>query len=411
MQTPNTVYLISTEVETVESVRSKVMLLRAVDKFSHVSHEEAFENVKKTSPSVIFYDIKGHDKEFFTFINKVKQTKSLKSASIIVLFDKIDEDILCSAFEAGINDFLPLNATDSEFTIRVIWALQKKEHNIDFQNKSKILCRLNILDKKTGIYAKNYTYTILKEESKHNDGTLAVIAPDVNSRNKMPLELLAAIIKKNIRITDISGFSGDFKIYIWFPQTDSMTVISILEKIKKHLNPECTISAGISEYNKENPDISFEKTEEHANKALSEALLREKSLVIYSPSAEKKGEEKFIANPKNFKLFKQTFHKKFEKIISPVFFQTQKIIEEKLFETEVKQEIDEHESYFKLENEKCCSVFKITYPGYTKVNIDISHEIDGKTFAKRLSPALADITTENVSSMLDGFIKEFQSFI
>ena len=51
----------------------------------------------------------------------------LRDENVIPVFSKQNDDMLCTAFEHGISDFLNVKSTDTEFTLRVIWALQKKE--------------------------------------------------------------------------------------------------------------------------------------------------------------------------------------------------------------------------------------------------------------------------------------------
>ena len=59
-----------------------------------------------------------------------------------------------------------------------------------------ILSQLKILDKNNQVYTENYTYTILKEESKKDWGTFVVAAPDINIRSKISPENLMNTIKK-----------------------------------------------------------------------------------------------------------------------------------------------------------------------------------------------------------------------
>lgn len=402
MKPENSVFFISKSEKAAAFVREKLMFSRAADKFVHIGYENCYENVKLHTPQVIFYDIRFNQNEFFEFLKKVKATPALDCSSIILIFEKVDEELLCSAFEGGITDFLTFSATDSEFTVRVLWAFRKKGSIQAARKKTQILSNLNILDKKTGIYTKNYTYTILKEESKRSSGTLAVVAPDVASRAKLTPEILARTAKKCLRKTDILGFSGDFKLYIWFPDTSAGIVVKILKKIEKKLPDDVSISAGIYQ------SSSFDQMEENANKALSDALLKENSFVIYSQIAARKSEETGESY-KNFNSFKQNFLKKYESEVSPVFYRTQKIIEEKLFKTSVNQKIDENESVFSLTNENCKSTFRVTYPAYAAINIDITHDNGFETRRRKTSFGLKELDGDRIGAVLDDFIKEFQT--
>ena len=103
--------------------------------------------------------------------------------------------------------------------------------------------------------------------------------------------------------------------------------------------------------------------------------------------------------------------KKLEEILSPLFYQTQKINEEKLFETKIYHQVKKEKSYFKLENEKGKSSFVISYPGFTKINIEILHDIKEQEIkAQKLFVETNDISNEKIEYILNSFIKDFQNY-
>ncbi len=401
----NNIILICNDEKISEEIKNKILLLRNKDNFFQIKEENCFEIIKEKKPVLILYHCPINNESLLDITNKVKQNQELKDCSIIAVFDEIDENILCTAFEKGLTDFLLTSSTDSEYTIRTIWCLQKREISYESESKKEILSQLKILDKKNHVYTENYTYTILKEESKKEWGTFVVLAPDINVRSKISPDSLMGIIKRNVRSCDILGFASDFKIYLWFKQTEKDNVLKVLEKIKKVLTSNFTISAGYIE----TKNIAFDKAEEMANNALSKALLKGNSF-IYAKEPKKK-EINLDVNVKNFKVHKENLIKKLENILSPLFYQTQKRIEEKLFESKVTQVVEEEKSFFKLENEKGTSVFTVSCPGYTKINIEIIHDIkDSDLKAEKLFVDKEEISEEKIEYLLDSFIKNFQNY-
>ncbi len=402
----NNIILICNDEKKTEEIKSKILLLRNIDNFCAIKEENCFEFIKEKKPVLIIFHCAENSEELLNLTGKIKQNHDLKTCSIIAVFDYIDENVLCTAFEKGITDFLLTNSTDSEFTIRTIWCLQKRENSYESENKKDILSQLKILDKKNHVYTENYTYTILKEESKKEWGTFVVLAPDINVRSKLSPDSLMNTIKKNVRSCDILGYATDFKIYLWFKQTEKENVLKVLEKIQKILTSNFSISAGYIE----TKDIAFDKAEEMANNALSKALLKG-NCFIYAKEPKKK-EINLDVNVKNFKLHKENLVKKLEKILSPLFYQTQKRIEEKLFETKITQTVDEEKSTFTLENEKGKSSFTVSCPGYTKINIEIIHDIKNSELkAEKLFVDKEEINEEKIEYLLDSFIKHFQNYI
>lgn len=402
----NSILLITDNEKVSKLVKAKVLLLRNSDVFESVSTKDCLEKVKEKNPVLIFYHLTAdNEEEFLNFVQKIRQNDSTKTCSVILLFEEFDENTLCSAYEKGITDFLTLDATETEFTIRTLWCLKKRENLYESQNKKDILSQLKILDKNNQVYTENYTYTILKEESKKDWGTFVVAAPDINIRSKISPENLMNTIKKTVRSCDILGYASDFKIYLWFRHTTKEDVLKVLEKIRTALTADFTICAGYIE----TKDIAFDRAEELANKALSKALLKGNSFLFAQEPVKK--EVNLEVNVKNFKLHKENFVKKLENILSPLFYQTQKRNEEKLFETKITQTVTEERGNFSLKNEKGESFFTVSYPGYTKINVEIIHNIKNQDLkAEKLFVDTNELSEEKLEYLLNSFIKDFQTY-
>ena len=85
----------------------------------------------------------------------------------------------------------------------------------------------------------------------------------------------------------------------------------------------------------------------------------------------------------------------------------QKLYEEKLFETQINQFSNESQSVFELKNENFISTLRITYPGFSKINIDIDHGFS-KEPLKRTSIELNKLSDDMLSKMLEEFIEEYR---
>ena len=180
------------------------------------------------------------------------------------------------------------------------------------------------------------------------------------------------------------------------------------EKIKQELSPEISIKAGICEITS-NKVLTLEK---HAQNALSESLLSGQDFVIYSDENNKQ-EDNWLTEPKekNYKLFKNVYSKKLEKVIAPVFYRLQKSWEEKLFNTKIDQHTDETQSVFKLTNPKQTSLLKIVYPGFAKVIVYITHEGLDSPENREISIPINKIDNKDITNIVENFIREFKDTI
>ncbi len=402
----NIVVLITDNEKVAQKVNKKVLLLRNTDILQTIHHADCFDKVRKIKPVLIFYHLKlNREDDFLNFLQKARQNKDLKTCSIILIYDDLDENLLCSAFEKGVTDFIRTTASDTEYTIRTLWCLQQRDNVEDNKNKKDLLSQLKILDRKNQVFTENYTYTVLKEESKKDWGCFAVVAPDINSRNKISPDTLMSIIKDNVRTCDILGYASDFKIYLWFRNTSNEDTRKILTKIKKALTSDFTISAGYTE----TKEIPFDEAEVLANKALSKALLKGNSFICVQEKPKQQKPKTTKIDIQNFKQHKANSAKKLETILSPLFFQMQKTNEDKLFETKITQNVSEEKSYFSLKNQDCESSFIVTYPGFTTINIEILQKINDKEKRKKYYIDTNELSEEKIEEMLEDFINDFQN--
>jgi hypothetical protein len=89
----------------------------------------------------------------------------------------------------------------------------------------------------------------------------------------------------------------------------------------------------------------------------------------------------------------------------------QKLYEEKLFETQIEQYSNSALSAFTLKHGDQVSELKITYPGFSKINIDLLHQGLDSPENKRISLDLTELDDSKLTKILEKFIKEFKSTI
>ena len=114
---------------------------------------------------------------------------------------------------------------------------------------------------------------------------------------------------------------------------------------------------------------------------------------------------------KNFKLFKNAYNNKLEKVIAPVFFILLKTYEEKLFNTKIEQYSDELQSVFQLKHGARESRLKILYPGFAKIVIYITHEGLDTPENREITLHLNEVTQKGLAKIVEDFIKEFKKTV
>ena len=214
-------------------------------------------------------------------------------------------------------------------------------------------------------------------------------------------------ISKSVRVNDVVTFGRGARFYIFLPKSDINGALVVLNKIKENYGENIEICAGISGI----ANKSFSDFEKDALQALSDALATNASYILADDKEETLDEwlEDTENEPQNYKIFKQIFNKKLEKVISPVFFRLQKTWENKLFETEIEQSTSDGLCAFHLKNKKQDSTLRIIYPGFAKIIITITHEGLDSPENDEIQLPLTKVTQKELINIIENFIKDFKN--
>ena len=402
------IVIISDNIDFSNNLAAKIVLLRSVDKVLASKYSEIFEILEGNIPDVIILD--GDDeRNALEFLSKIQFDSLLKNVPSILFASDYNEDLFLSAFDVGLEDYVLKSVADAEILMRIIWAIKHGQKTRKLEAKNKLLSELEVLSIDNDIYKSKYCSVVFENEvkllSKYNQfSSFMVIAPDINCRQKLTTSLLGSIIKKCVRDNDIVGYADNYKFYVLLANTNIRGLFIVYEKIKEALTSEYSISVGASEIK----DGNFTDTEKSVNKALEEALAVGNSIIIADNKSVKNDNwlDRVNNTPKNFKLFKQAFIKKFNNVIIPVFYQVQKAYEEKLFETKINQSCNETESSFELIGKTGKAMLKISYPGFSKINIDIEYSFQKKP--ERVTLGLNELSDSSLAKILKDFIEKYR---
>ena len=300
---------------------------------------------------------------------------------------------------------------DFEVLLRLLNCIKNNIVKSCYNRDKNIMEKVGLIDEDTGLYKYKYAELIINEEldKTKNNGIFLALSPEENGKSTFSLLKMTTALKSSVRCDDIVIHANGMKFYIYLKNTDLHGAAVVLNKIKDIYDSEYKIKAGICDVKYKD----FERVERDALSALGEALLTNEEFVFYQDK-EPDGEDWVVEEPentsnKNFKLFHQTYQKKLERVIIPVFFRLQKAYEERLFNTKVEQYTEENKSVFRLKNENQTSTLKVIYPGFAKVLIQITHEGLNTPENQEMTLPLKQIDQKLLVSIVESFIKEFKS--
>ncbi len=410
----NSIVIVCDDIIVAKLLRVKLASLREVDSVKISSFLDAVFEIESNTPEVVIVYGKSDDETIFASIKKMKTAASELNAPILVVTDELSEDFILSGFDAGADDFASLKTSDGEFMMRVILCMQKNTLLKEVETKNKLLAELDVIQNESGFYTKNYSKKVFENEIKNiqkysQQAVLMIISADINCKVQLPPAVLGSIVKKCTRNIDIIGYCGDDKFYVLLNKTGATGAISVYQRMKEEIDGQYSVSAGACEID----NLDFEEIEKNAFKSVQEAIELTGTIVVADTREDSEPInwlDKESTAQKNFKFFKQAFLKKLENVITPTFYQVQKIWEERLFNTTIEQSSDDTQSLFILRHGEEKSMLKITYPGFAKINIDIIHEFEGAFPKDRVSLDLTELTDTKLNEIILEFIKDYQSY-
>lgn len=412
MTVESNIILITNDDDVIQVLKPRLVLLREIDNILPAKYSEAVEKIKATPPEVILIYCSREKEECLNLIKQIKDIKDIKEISIVLIIDTYDQDFILSAFDENIADYFTIAADDAEILMRTIWSIKKSILMNTIKKQHILLEDLDVIDKNTGFYTNKYSNKIFENEfnnlKKFNmDGILMLISASEESKTKLNSIYFAKSIRNSIRETDVVVHTAANRFFVLLEETNLKGAFCVWEKIKKNVGETYTINTSLSIVG----DKTFDQLKTELLNALTEAASAKQDLVIVNEEEKDSSDwlDKINTTQKNFKLFKQAFNKKLEKVITPVFFQVQKLYEEKLFKTQIEQYSNSALSAFILKKEDQVSELKITYPGFSKINIDIIHQGLDSPENKRIGLDLTELDETRLTKILEDFIQEFKA--
>ncbi len=399
----DTVLLISDDEKFFHTIREKLLFLRKDDKFIY-SDFKSYQTRLDIANIILVHD----DFAKNICLETVQKIRKKSDKIIILLSNLCDKEFVLQAYDCGINDYLPSSVDDFELVIKTINNIKTDALKQNFFRNQKILTQLGVIDELTDLYSYKYAKQVIENEIETNlldSGSFLVVAPTEKGKSNFSIEKLAQKLKNSTRSCDVVTLGKGAKIYALLPNTDCNGALVVLNKIKENYG-EGEIAVGISEISHK----SFDELENDCLKALSDALATNAEYMIAEEKVETLDDwlEDENEEPKSYKIYKQIFNKKLEKVITPVFYRLQKTWEEKLFDTQIEQSVSEDGCIFQLKNKEHSSVLRIIYPGFAKIIIAISHEGLDSPENKEIQMSLTKITTKELVNIVEDFIYDFK---
>lgn len=407
----NNILLISEDENATELILNKLVLLRDNDKITKCNYKETKKALQNSLYCVVllYADIKEQELIFKT-IKTIKETKP--DSEIILIPNDVNTELILKAYDAGIYDYVPIDAESFDFVIKTINCYKLRTLKNIEQRNEKFLYQQGVIDEKTNLYKCNYLKDIfidIADDLRIQNGIFSILTLNDKNKTKISTNRLAGIIKTTVRGDDIIATARGGKFYLILPNIDLEGTKKLIQKIQDKMGEEFKIHAGMSKIEIQ----SFETLDKITQDSLKSAIQNDEMTVSLSEVTGMQNgwlEDEDQPRHKDFKLFKVAFTNKMKNVIEPIFFRFQKECETKLTNTQVSQYANNIESVFSLKNETLHSELVIRFNGYAKFKIEINHSgLDSAENTKKEFP-LSQLTNKELTKLLKQLKQEYKQY-
>lgn len=407
----NNILLISEDENATELILNKLVLLRDNDKITKCNCKETKKALQNSLYCVVllYADIKEQESIFKT-IKTIKETKP--DSEIILIPNDINTELILKAYDAGIYDYVPIDAESFDFVIKTINCYKLRTLKNIEQRNEKFLYQQGVIDEKTNLYKYNYLKDIfidIADDLRIQNGIFSILTLNDKNKTKISTNRLAGIIKTTVRGDDIIATARGGKFYLILPNIDLEGTKKLIQKIQDKMGEEFKIHAGMSKIGIQ----SFETLDKITQDSLKSAIQNDEMAVSLSEVTGMQNgwlEDEDQPRHKDFKLFKVAFTNKMKNVIEPIFFRFQKECETKLTNTQVSQYANNIESVFSLKNETLHSELVIRFNGYAKFKIEINHSGLDSAENTKLEIPLSQLTDKELTKLLKQLKQEYKQY-
>ena len=396
----NKIVLISDDSDFFDYIRSKLEL-RKSDELFYFSFDAIPEKLHLLETAVLIVNSENAREKTLDLL------RILSGTPIVVISYNDDETFRKKCYRAGMYDFMPLLTPDSEFRARMLPIFSVASLLEKNKQYREVLVSKNLLAKENELFL-DYNYVLdMQLERINNTSERAVfmaISPSDKIKFLLQPKVLETAILSNIRRNDILMSYAANKYFLLLFDADIKSAQKLWQKILVQLPQK--VHAGFC-------TVTNQKRQQLINEVLNklhEAINYDKDTqdITVQDNMLNKNQSSNLGYS-NFKMFRQEFVRKVEQVITPAFYHIQQKYLGKLSGVMLEHGIGDGYGTFYIKGKSAASSFRITSPGFSKINIDITFQKDNSEVdVKRISLEPEELELGLLEDLLEQFILEYK---
>lgn len=385
------IVLVSDDSDFFEYIRPKLRLRKSDELFLY-GFDKLPSNLHLIKSSMLIINSEGAQDKTIDLLNLLKGTPS------VVFAYNEDSEYKISVYRHGAMAYVTPFMPEEELQARLIPPLSVTGL-LQINNRYReILVRNNLIMPNNEVFI-DYEYVLDKELEKINSSgmraVLGAISPNEKTKFLIQQNQIETLILSNIRKNDILMNFAPNKYFILLYDINVEAAQKLWEKIRAKFGEK--IYAGF-----------VNVTSKTRQQLINEVLNRLHEAINYDKGAQTASTVSSIdARGGNFKIFRQDFKKKIDNIVTPVFYSVQQKYNDKLFGMIIEQNFGDGYGDLTIKSRHCSGTFKITSPGFSKINIDITYQAKNAE-AKRITLEPEELEAGLLEDLIEQFIIEFK---
>ncbi len=392
------IILVSDDVNFFEYILPKLTMVNT-DNIVSVGFDSLPEIINTLNNSIIIVNSENNKKRTLELMSLIKELPA-----IVFSYD-YDESFILDGYKAGMFAYITLSTSNEKINaiMHPIMKYLSSQNRKNFYRN--ILVNNKIINKNNEVFynceqiVKQFVENVSDDDLNKDKIIIAAISPDDKSKFTIHYNQIETVILNNINENDILVNYAPHKYFILFKDTEYNSACTIVDKIINTFTEP--LFAGLSVIKSKNYQQIINDVLNKLHKSINEGF-----------NTGNKGKDSIISD--NFKFFREEFNKKISQIITPVFYNAQQVYNNKLFGIEIEQEVGEGFGTLKIKSKKNIGCFKITSPGFSNINIDISisanmtDNLTNEIESKRISLEPDELEIGLLEDLLSQFILEFK---
>ncbi|MBR6163165.1 hypothetical protein IKQ26_04645 [bacterium] len=367
------ILIIADSLSDAVQLSSMLPLTRFDDKISTIICQEVESFESACVPKLVI--LMTNNDNVLETLKQIKSSSILTHSKILLILEEVDNELLCSAYDIGIDNFM-FSYDETSLFLTVISMLKSC---IDLsRSEQSALMRDVLIDNEFMDSFLVYDWDKTKEtlqsflEERNFEYDVFVFSPPTEAKEAISKHILSATLVDSIRSEDIPVYLSDLRFCLLFKSVDAGRKEKFYEKLKGKFESVChlmTVSATVGN--------NISNTVKFLEKMLDDNLKTGLEYAFYdkieeSEVAEDNSEEDYLKT-------KSRFWKNFSELTTPYFFRTKTIMESKFPDSEISDSVTEEETAFVIRQNNISGEIRITYPAFSRINASITFERNGES--------------------------------